>query len=75
MIFDLESVSCPTDTACFAAGESGTILASRNGGATWGSLSSGTPLHISGISCPRADTCFASTDGGDVLVTRDGGAT
>ncbi|HVC82522.1 MAG TPA: YCF48-related protein, partial [Chloroflexota bacterium] len=72
----LGSISCPSSSTCFAVGTGGTILATRNGGATWTSLPSGTTQQLSGISCPSISTCVAVEDlARAFLVTNDGGAT
>jgi hypothetical protein len=76
----LSSISCPTVTECWAAGtlatsESGTVVATDDGGTTWAVASLPTKLSpaeqgatglpeldvqsVSSISCPTAGTCVA----------------
>ena len=76
----LSSISCPTVTECWAAGtlatsESGTVVATDDGGTTWAVAPLPTKLSpaeqgatglseldvqsVSSISCPTASTCVA----------------
>lgn len=72
---DLTSISCPSASACFAAGEAGTIVATKDSGATWSSQGSGTASDLAGISCATASTCVAVGGFGTIVETTDGGAT
>jgi photosystem II stability/assembly factor-like uncharacterized protein len=83
LTFDfLFGVSCADASTCTAVGDSGTIVRSADGGATWAAQSSGTGAHLRGVSCPDANTCtavgnFRSVDGGAAMILRttNGGAT
>jgi hypothetical protein len=55
----LNGVSCPTTSDCWAAGLGGTIVATTNGGATWTSQRSGTDDWLEGASCPTISDCWA----------------
>jgi photosystem II stability/assembly factor-like uncharacterized protein len=72
---DLEGVSCATTTACFAVGDSGTILATTDGGVSWSLQRSGGATDLNAISCASANDCAAVGNGGTVLTSSDGGGT
>jgi hypothetical protein len=55
-------------------GDSGTILATTNGGATWSARNSGTTERFSAVAFPDATHGWA-VGGGTILATTDGGAT
>jgi photosystem II stability/assembly factor-like uncharacterized protein len=71
---NLNSISCPSGTICYAVGELGTILNTINGGTTWRSQPSTTNVTLRGISCPSTTTCVAVGDGGTVVYTNSSGA-
>jgi hypothetical protein len=54
-------------------GESGTILRTTNGGATWSAQSSGTPNFLSSVFFTDANTGTAVGQGGTILRTTTGG--
>jgi photosystem II stability/assembly factor-like uncharacterized protein len=72
---NLNAVSCPSATVCYAVGEPGTILATTNAGVTWNGQSSNTNVALRGISCPSTTTCVAVGDAGTILYTITGGNT
>ena len=59
----------------WAVGDSGTILATGNGGATWSAQASGTANNLAGVSFVEASHGWAVGAGGTILATGDGGAT
>ena len=71
----MNAISCATTTACVAVGDSGSVIHSTDGGATW---ASSTAISGSGslrsVSCPSATNCFAAAANG-IYWTSDGGAT
>lgn len=63
---ELQSVSCPTASVCFAAGGTGgpadeaTVLRSANGGNTWRTVLMTRRMQtLSALSCPTAAECVA----------------
>src|SRR5947207_1642864 len=56
-------------------GDSGTILRTTDGGATWKSQSSGTTNYLTGVSFTDANTGTVVGGNGTILRTTDGGAT
>ncbi|MFZ3326179.1 MAG: YCF48-related protein, partial [Methylocella sp.] len=60
--------------AGWAVGEEGTILATRDGGASWKAQQSGTGNRLYGVHFADAQTGWAVGEGGTILATRDGGA-
>src|SRR6185312_5608074 len=70
------SVACSTDTSCIAVGNSGTILATNDGGTSWTPQTSGSTSTLRDISCPDGTHCFVSeSNSTTVLATTDGGTT
>jgi photosystem II stability/assembly factor-like uncharacterized protein len=72
---DLTAVSFPDASHGWAVGESGTILATSNSGATWVAQDSGTTTDLTGASFPDASHGWAVGQSGTILATSDGGAT
>jgi photosystem II stability/assembly factor-like uncharacterized protein len=72
---DLTSISCPSASACFAAGEAGTIVATTDAGSRWSAQRSAVNSDLAGIGCPTPTACYAIGDGGTIVATSDGGAT
>jgi photosystem II stability/assembly factor-like uncharacterized protein len=58
----------------YAAGNSGTILKTTNGGTNWSALSSNVPTHLFAIHFINATTGFIAGDVGTVLKTTNGGS-
>jgi hypothetical protein len=58
----------------WVVGRGGTILATRDGGATWEAQSSGTGRDLAGVHFADARTGWVVGDHGTILATRDGGA-
>jgi photosystem II stability/assembly factor-like uncharacterized protein len=57
-----------------AVGDEGTILATRDGGASWQAVSSGTRSYLTSVAFADAQHAVAVGDEGTILATRDGGA-
>jgi photosystem II stability/assembly factor-like uncharacterized protein len=56
----LRGVSCRNANVCLAVGDSGVILRSRDGGATWTNASlPGFEHNVKAVTCTGADTCIA----------------
>lgn len=66
---DLNSISCPNERTCYAAGGApiiggpGVIIKTINGGDTWDSQPLPTTSALRSIKCVDAETCYASGDG------------
>ena len=79
---NLNAISCPTTSDCFAVGKAGSggesILATTDGGATWNEQTPGSDLELNAISCTSASDCVAvggqGPGGPVVLETDDGGS-
>ncbi len=87
---DLDAISCPTTTVCYAVGrrnlqsDEGVIIGTTNGGHAWTVLSDRTSTPLFGVSCPSVTKCVAvgyssnlspATEPGLILSTTDGGHT
>jgi photosystem II stability/assembly factor-like uncharacterized protein len=59
----------------WAVGDGGTVLATKDGGATWAAQSSGTTRLLNSVAFCGASTGWAVGEGGIILGTADGGAT
>ncbi len=70
----LNGAACPSVSVCYAVGNSGVILGSTDGGATWSGQSSGVTSALNAVACPSAATCYAVGDGGVIRMTNTGGA-
>lgn len=74
----LYDVSCPARHLCFAAGGSGTIIKTVDGGASWIELSNprrGEAFsNYMGLSCPSTTRCYAVGEG-YIVSSSDSGAT
>jgi photosystem II stability/assembly factor-like uncharacterized protein len=80
----LWSVSCPGANTCYSVGTTynsngnpsgGTIVTTKDGGATWSGQKSDGATAADGlysIACPGAASCFAVGNGGAVYHTSDG---
>ena len=74
------TAACPTATAAYAVGASGTAVATSNGGATWAAqtTSSRQDLFCVDFGSPRYGTAanpavgFACGTGGAILTTNNG---
>ena len=71
----LRAVDMTDPTTIWAAGSFGTIVTSRDGGATWTLLASQTSAHIEGIDMVNRRVGYAVGGDGVGVRTRDGGAT
>ncbi|MBI5445970.1 MAG: hypothetical protein HY900_32745 [Deltaproteobacteria bacterium] len=72
---DLFSVTFPTAQEGWACGRWGTIVHTRDGGATWARQTTGTDYTLTSISFVDARNGWAVGDGGTILRTTDGGST
>ncbi len=62
----------------FACGSSGTILTTKDGGATWQAITQtavGTSTNLANIIFINKTTGYITSSAGDILQTKDGGAT
>lgn len=74
---DLKGLTCPSTTRCLAAGASGTVIRSNDGGKTWGTASSGitgTP-SLNAVSCADSDHCVVVGDTQAIFFSSNGGDT
>ncbi len=72
------SINCPSVKVCFVAGENESVLATSDGGKTWGIRSDTVHWKYgSKIRCPTTNICYATQgpSGGPILSTKDGGRT
>lgn len=70
----LRGISCPATNLCYAVGDSGTILKTTDGGASWLGQSSGVSTSLASIECPSPAICYALSSYGKLLRTSNGGA-
>jgi photosystem II stability/assembly factor-like uncharacterized protein len=70
----LRSVSCPTASQCWAAGDNGAIVATSDGGDTWTTQATGGGA-FNAIFCPNASNCYAVGARATIKVTTNGGST
>ncbi len=71
---DLYDISCSSTTACVAAGDSGIILTTADGGSTWTSRPSGVIVTLSAVNCPSSTICYAGGSG-TIIKSTNGGQT
>ena len=70
--------ACPTSEDCVAVGGSlvtgknDIILASLDGGSTWGSRTSDSKSFLFGVTCPSSRTCLAVGGQGTILESANG---
>jgi alpha-tubulin suppressor-like RCC1 family protein len=69
----LNSVSCPTPSSCWAVGAAGTIRTTVNGGATWTGQTSGTASQLNGVDFVDGLNGWAVGAGGVIITTANGG--
>ena len=69
----LRAIACPTASRCLAVGDSGTVLASANAGASWTRRPTGTIWDLVGVTCLTSSVCLAVGHGGTILASGDGG--
>lgn len=62
----LNSIACPSDTVCVAAGEE-IVLATSDGGLTWSAESLPPAAGIRDIACPDTAHCYTVGENGGVL--------
>ena len=72
----MNSISCASNSTCYAVGGGGTILVTTNGGQTWLPQTSGTTTALNGVSCTSSTACAAvgavSSGAAVVRFTTDG---
>ncbi len=77
---NLESVSCPTTSRCWAVGwrsptvPGARIVATSDGGRTWTSQTSPVTDALESVSCPSVTHCWAVSISGQIIATTNGGA-
>ena len=71
----LAGASCPSSTVCYAAGVSGTIVKTADGGTTWTPQASGTTADFYAINCPDVAICYAVGPNGVIRTTTNNGST
>jgi photosystem II stability/assembly factor-like uncharacterized protein len=71
----LRAVGLANASIGIAVGDTGTILRTTDGGATWDARTSGTTRNLRGLALVNANTGFAVGWYGVILRTTDGGAT
>ena len=74
----LYGVACFTAMRCKAVGAAGTLLYTKNGGASWRPQRNplqGTSTILYRIACLAPSTCYVIARPNTILVTHDGGAT
>jgi len=70
----LNSIACASASTCVAVGDSGSVITTADGGASWSDQPSGTQSDLLGVNCPTGSTCLAVGSGGAILRTTDSGA-
>jgi len=71
----LHAVTAPDENKAYAVGDTGTILATTDGGANWSAQTSGTTQSLRGITFVDPNNGWAVGYGGTVLTTSNGGGT
>jgi len=71
----LDGLTCPIERTCWVVGEGGTVLVTRNAGASFqqlakGQVSPGISLHA--VGCERSSQCFVGGDGVLLLTLNNG---
>jgi len=74
-LYDLLSVSFPTEREGWACGRWGTVLHTADGGKSWVRQQSGTDYTLSSVFFVDPQNGWAVGDGGTILHTKDGGKT
>ncbi len=72
---DLNGITCVGDLTCWAVGESGTILATTDGGQTWAPQASGAEAGLTSVTFISGSQGWAVGESGTILATTDGGQT
>ncbi|MCB9642825.1 MAG: hypothetical protein H6728_07075 [Myxococcales bacterium] len=72
---DLWGASMPTKDLAWVVGDQGTILHSKDGGATWTRQASGVQVSLRSVAFINAKEGWIVGAGGTILQTADGGAT
>lgn len=71
---NLNSLTCVGVSSAWAVGDSGTILYTANGGASWTAQTSHTQVGLHGVSFSTLQHGVVAGDAGTMLLTDDGGA-
>ena len=69
------SVTGTSATEAWAVGEGGTVIATKDGGATWNEQASGTTSDLTSVTMGSDRAGWAVGDGGAIVVTGNGGTT
>lgn len=69
---DVEAMSCPSTTKCYAAGDQGWFY-SWSGG-SWSTMNRVGTSNIYGMACPSTNLCWAAGAGGRFYSSTNGGA-
>ncbi|MCW2926572.1 MAG: hypothetical protein JWM86_540 [Thermoleophilia bacterium] len=71
---ELRAVTMASATVGHAVGQSGRIMRTTNGGATWSNATSPTGQNLLGVDAPSALVAYAAGFSGRMVKTTDGGA-
>ena len=75
IVASFDAINCPNSTTCYAAGGSGLIATTSDGGTNWRTDSSPSSSALTGVTCPAAGNCYISSFDQSLLHTTDFGAT
>src|SRR4051812_44273779 len=70
---NLNSISCPSASVCYAAGDSGVVLKTSNGGVDWTRQNIGMMESVLSVAFLNANDGYSLTTNGRLLKTSDGG--
>lgn len=73
-LLGINSLSCPTLSACWVIGQMRTIESTTDGGDAWASESGPLQVDLHGLACPAVTMCVAVGDQGGIERTTSGGA-
>jgi photosystem II stability/assembly factor-like uncharacterized protein len=71
---DLKAISVVDATTAYAVGSGGTVLTTRDGGATWDSFPTETTATLNGVDAPAVGAVWAVGDAGTIVTEGDSGA-
>jgi photosystem II stability/assembly factor-like uncharacterized protein len=71
---DLKSLSVVDATTAYAVGSGGTVLSTRDGGATWEAFPTETTATLNGVDAPAVGAVWAVGDGGTIVTENEIGA-
>jgi photosystem II stability/assembly factor-like uncharacterized protein len=70
---DLNAIAFPTPSVGWVVGQSGTVLRSTNGGATWQKIGFPTDEDLVRVTATSDQAARVTTSGGKIFATADGG--